>query len=206
MIRYGGDRFTSMQDRLTQQFTFLNEIEKLKIVYRRNRTIDRARFENSAEHSWHVALMAIVLAEHADARGIDMFKVVKILLIHDLVEIYAGDTWLYDAAATNTQTVREQASASTLYGLLPATQASEFTALWQEFEERSTPEAKFAAAIDALQPLVNHLLTGSPDDDGPRPPVDAVLARKQQIGESAPALWELAKSIINRSAQIGLYE
>lgn len=195
-----------MDERLTQQLAFLNEIEKLKIVYRRNRTIDRARFENSAEHSWHVALMALVLAEHAHTPDLDLFKVVKMLLLHDLVEIYAGDTWLYDVAATNTQAAREQMSASTLYALLPATQANEFSALWQEFTARSTPEAKFAAAIDALQPLVNHLLTGSPDDDGSRPPVAAVLARKQPIGESAPALWELAKSIIDQSAQRGLYE
>lgn len=195
-----------MNERLTQQLAFLNEIEKLKIIYRRNRTIDRARFENSAEHSWHVALMALVLAEHADTPDLDLFKVVKMLLLHDLVEIYAGDTWIYDVAATNTQAAREQAGASTLYALLPATQASEFTALWEEFSARSTPEAKFAAAIDALQPLVNHLLTGHPADDGPRPQVAAVLARKQPIGESAPALWELAKSIIAQSAQRGLYE
>lgn len=195
-----------MNERLTQQLAFLTEIEKLKIVYRRNRTIDRARCENSAEHSWHVALMALVLAEHADTPNLDLFKVVKMLLLHDLVEIYAGDTWIYDVAATNTQAAREQTSASTLYALLPATQATEFTALWEEFTARSTPEAKFAAAIDALQPLANHLLTGSPADDGPRPQVAAVLARKQPIGESAPALWELAKSIIAQSAQRGLYE
>lgn len=195
-----------MNERLTQQLAFLTEIEKLKIVYRRNRTIDRTRFENSAEHSWHVALMALVLAEHADGNELDLFKVVKMLLIHDLVEIYAGDTWIYDVAATNTQAAREQTSAATLYALLPATQASAFTALWEEFTARTTPEAKFAAAIDALQPLANHLLTGSPDDDGPRPQVAAVLARKQQIGESAPPLWELAKTIIAQSAQRGLYE
>ncbi len=195
-----------MNERLTQQLVFLNEIEKLKIVYRRNRTLDRVRFENSAEHSWHVALMALVLAEHANTRDLDLFKVVKMLLIHDLVEIYAGDTWLFDVAAADTQAAREQAGASTLYALLPATQASEFTALWEEFSARNTAEAKFAVAIDALQPLANHLLTGSPDDDGPRPQVAAVLAHKQQIGESAPALWELAKSIIAQSAQSGLYE
>lgn len=195
-----------MNERLTQQLTFLTEIEKLKIVYRRNRTVDRSRFENSAEHSWHVALMALVLAEHADTPDLDLFKVVKMLLIHDLVEIYAGDTWLYDIAATNTQAEREQASASTLYALLPATQAVAFTALWEEFTARSTPEAKFAAAIDALQPLVNHQLTGHPDDDGPHPAVTAVLARKQPISESSSALWELAKSVIDQCAQMGLYK
>lgn len=195
-----------MNERLTQQLAFLTELEKLKIVYRRNRTIDRARFENSAEHSWHVALMALVLAEHADGGELDLFKVVKMLLIHDLVEIYAGDTWLYDVAATNTQAAREQTSASTLYALLPATQASEFTALWEEFTARATPEAKFAAAIDALQPLLNHQLTGDPADDGPRPPVTAVLNRKQLIGESAASLWALAQDIIEQCAQRGLYE
>ena len=197
---------TTSDDELSHRIAFILEIDKLKEIERRTHLLTSGRRENSAEHSWHVALMALVLAEHADTPNLDLFKVVKMLLLHDLVEIYAGDTWVYDVAATNTQAAREQAGASTLYALLPATQATEFTALWEEFTARSTPEAKFAAAIDALQPLVNHLLTGSPADDGPRPPVAAVLARKQPIGESAPALWELAKRIIAQSAQRGLYE
>ncbi|MBX3013703.1 MAG: HD domain-containing protein [Caldilineaceae bacterium] len=194
-----------MNERLTQQLAFLNEIEQLKIIYRRNQTVDRERFENSAEHSWHVALMALVLAEHAATPNLDLFKVVKMLLIHDLVEVYAGDTWLYDVEAATTQAEREEASAAKLYALLPATQSNEFTALWQEFTERQTPEAQFAAAIDALQPVANYLLTGRPTDPGPRPRLADVLARKQHIGESSPLLWEIAQSMIEECAQRGLY-
>lgn len=191
--------------RLTQQLAFLNEIEKLKMIYRRNRTIDRTRFENSAEHSWHLAVMALLLAEHANQiQSLDLFKVVKMLLIHDLVEIYAGDTWLYDAEANASQADREQASAAKLFGLLPADQAEAFAELWQEFEARQTPEAQYAAAIDALQPLTNHVISGDPTEE-PRPQVEQVVARKRHIAQSAPALWEAAQQIIEQSKQAGLY-
>jgi len=189
--------------RLTQQLAFLNEIEKLKLIYRRNRTVDRTRFENSAEHSWHLAVMALLLAEHANT-PLDLFKVVKMLLIHDLVEIYAGDTWLYDPEANASQAEREQDSAAKLFGLLPTDQAEAFTQLWLEFEARQTPEAQYAAALDALQPLANHLISGDPNEE-PRPQVEQVIARKRHIAQSAPALWEAAQQLIEQSKQAGLY-
>ena len=194
-----------MITRLPQQLTFINEIEKLKLIYRRNRTIAQTRFANSAEHSWHLAVMALLLAEHANpTQSLDLFKVVKMLLIHDLVEIYAGDTWLYDTEANASQAEREQASAAKLFGLLPADQAKAFTQLWLEFEARQTPEAQYAAAIDALQPLANHLLSGDPTEE-PRPTIEQVIARKRHIAQSAPALWEAAQQIIEQSKQAGLY-
>jgi putative hydrolase of HD superfamily len=192
-------------ERLSRQLAFLDEIEKLKLVYRRNMTVDRSRFENSAEHSWHVALMALVLAEHAEDQTMDVLKVVKLLLIHDLVEIYAGDTWLYDAEAAQEQAQREARSAERLFGLLPPDQSAKFRALWDEFEARNTPEARFAAAIDALQPLTNHLLSGAADPAEPTPTRDEVIERKRHIAASSPALWEVAQSVIAASARAGLY-
>lgn len=181
----------SNADRLARQLAFIQEAEKLKLVYRRNGVVGRSRRENAAEHSWHVALMAVVLAEHADARSLDWFKVTRMLLVHDLVEIYAGDTWLYAPEAGERQAEKEAQSASKLFGILPEDQAAQLRALWEEFEERRTPEAAFAASIDALQPLINHLLTGDPESSDPRPLKAAVLDRKRHIGESSQALWEL---------------
>lgn len=197
--------FQIMGDRLASQIAFLNEVERLKVVCRRNRTIDPSRWESSAEHSWHVALMALLLSEHADVDSLDLFKVVRILLVHDLVEIYAGDTWLYDLEAGETQGEEEAFSASRLFALLPEDQAAEFESLWQEFEGRSSPESMYAVAIDGLQPLINHLLTGDAEVDQERPSEADVLARKRHIGESSEALWQLAQSVIEASTEKGLY-
>lgn len=192
-------------DRIERQLNFLNEVENLKVVYRRNRTKDRSRFENSAEHSWHVALLALVFAEHANETKLDLFKVVKLLLIHDLIEIYAGDTWLYDVAAVETQKEREQKAAQELFNLLPSDQAAEFKLLWFEFEERMSPEAKYAASIDLLQPLSNHLLSGVASDEGPKPSEASVFGRKAAIADGSSPLWELAKKLIEESTKNGLY-
>jgi putative hydrolases of HD superfamily len=194
-----------MEDRLASQVAFINEIERLKVVYRRNRTIDRSRYESSAEHSWHVALMALLLSEYADNQALDLFKVTRMLLIHDLVEIYAGDTWLYDADCSEEQGEQEASAAARLFALLPDDQAAELHSLWQEFESRSSPEAAYAAAIDALQPLSNHLLAGDALADEACPSEAEVLARKHHIGESSEALWQLAQTLIDESTKKGLY-
>jgi putative hydrolase of HD superfamily len=194
-----------IHERIEQQLRFLNEVEKLKVVYRQNKAVDRSRFENSAEHSWHVALMALVFAEHADEPNINLFKVVKLLLVHDLVEVYAGDTWIYDAIGTETQEGREREAAQKLFGLLPPDQAEEFKSLWLEFENRISPEAKYAASVDMLQPLANHLLSGAPSDEGPKPGVVSVLQRKAEIADASSPLWALAQRLIEQSAVKGLY-
>lgn len=157
-----------MESRLAQQLQFLDSLEWLKRVYRRNRITDRERFESSAEHSWHVALMAVVLAEHGNSHALDIFKCVKMLRIHDVVEILAGDTWLYDERASENQADREQRAAEKLFGLLPPDQGDEFSRLWLESESRTTAEARFAASIDMLQPLAHHVLSGDPEDEGPK--------------------------------------
>ena len=194
-----------MTTRLRSQINFLNEIEKLKLVSRRNKTIDRSRAENSAEHSWHVAIMAMILVEHTDSHGLNLLRVLKMLLIHDLVEIHAGDTWAYDASSTQNQEQRERDSAHKLFSLLPGDQRDELNALWREFEDRKTPEARFAASLDALQPLTNHLLSGSPEDDHPLPACADVVNRKSHIASSSKSLWGYAQEIIEESARRGLY-
>lgn len=192
-------------ERLEKQMSFLREIEKLKLVYRRNSVLDRSRQENSAEHSWHIALMALVLAEHADEEDIDISKVVRQLLVHDLVEIYAGDTWLYDEAAMADKEEKERASAQELFALLPSDQAEEFQMLWEEFETRKSPEAKFAAAVDAIQPLINFLQVGAADYGNPPPARSLVLKSKAIIKEGSEKLWDLAQKTIDECVKRGLY-
>ena len=140
-------------DALRARLAFVEAIGGLKSVQRRNYLADGSRVENSAEHSWHVAVMATICAAHCD-EPIDLSRVVLMLLIHDIVEVQAGDTYLYDAVARSEQEEKEQAAAEQLYGMLPETQGSELLALWREFEARKTPEARYARAIDALLPLL----------------------------------------------------
>ncbi len=186
---------------LKEQITFLREIEKLKAVYRANKTVD-GRFENSAEHSWHVALMALVLEEHARS-SLDMLKVAKLLLIHDIVEIDAGDTWLYDENQ-DLKLDAETKAANRLFSLLPENQKEEYINLWSEFENRSTEEAKFASVIDGIQPLLNHLITGDPNDGVI--PVEKVRSKKEYIRDFAPKLWNFVEDLINESERLGLYD
>ncbi|WP_374688344.1 HD domain-containing protein [Promineifilum sp.] len=146
-------------DRLRQQVGFLIEIDRLKHVLRRSRLADGSRQENSAEHSWHLAVAALLLAEHAD-RPVDLARVVKMALIHDIVEIDAGDTFFYDAIGALDKADREARAADRLFGLLPPDQTTELRALWDEFEARRTPEACFAYALDRFLPLLHNYLTG----------------------------------------------
>ncbi len=194
-----------LSDRLTKQLAFLNEVEKLKLIYRRNKTVDQARYENSAEHSWHVVLMALVLVEHANVSTLDLFRVLKMLLIHDLVEIYAGDTWLYDSQAALVQAENETIAANRLFQLLPSDQAAEFHQLWNEFSNGNTLESAFAAAVDGLQPLMNHLLSGTPDGEEVILSQQDVLRRKHYIEARSKALWSVAQDIIEASTNRGLY-
>ncbi len=200
-----GGRVQADASRLDSQIAFLNEAEKLKAVHRCNHTVDAGRMETSAEHSWHAALMALVLSEHADAPEIDLLKVIKLLLVHDLVEIDAGDTWLYDPEAVALQAEREEAAAARVFSLLPADQARELHGLWTEFAARDTAEAAYAAAIDSFQPVVNNQLTGTADPDEPAPTKDEVLAHKRHIAEASQTLWGAAQEIVEESASRGLY-
>lgn len=188
------DWLTRLEPRLARQMRFLVEADRLKGVERRSRINGGARRENVAEHSWHVSLFAMVLAEWAVA-PVDIGMVVEMLLLHDLVEIEAGDTPLYDKGSAASQAEREAAAAELIFGLLPADQAGRFRALWSEFEAAQSPEAKFAKALDRLQPiLLNHLVGGGTwteyDVDETR-----VRALTGRIAEGSQTLWSLAETV-----------
>lgn len=190
---------------LSRTLAFIHELEHLKKVYRRNLVIDGSRRENSAEHSWHIALMAVVLAKFSDFPELDLPKVVKMLLLHDVVEIDAGDVFVYDAEANRGKFERELRAAERIFGLLPEPLGSEFLALWKEFEERQTPEARYAAAIDSFQPLSNHLLSDGKGIEKYRVPSARVIEEKKHIAEGSSALWEAALDIIAESERKGIY-
>lgn len=187
---------------LASQLRFLLEADRLKSVVRGSRIADGSRRENTAEHSWHIALFALVLARHA-AERIDTLRVISMLLVHDLVEIDCGDTPLFDAAGAATQAAREAIAARRLFGLLPAAQAAEFLALWQEFEAATTADARFAKSVDRLQPtLLNHAVGGGTWADYD---VDEVRERAltSRIAEGSPALWEAAQLVVADSVRRG---
>ena len=145
-----------MDERLKKQLDFLLEIDKEKEIYRQTHILGGSRRENDAEHAWHMAIMAFVLQEYANEK-IDVLHVMQMVLMHDLVEIYAGDTYAYDETAKQSQREREVAAADKIFGMLPDDQATDFRAIWDEFEARETPEAKFARMLDNYQPLsLNH--------------------------------------------------
>ena len=190
--------------RLKQQFAFLNELEKLKTVSRKNLTLDNARPENSAEHSWHVTAMASILLE--ESHGIDRLKVLKMLLFHDVAEIYAGDTFLFDREEKEHIHAKEKKALAKLVNLLPWDQRTEIGRLWLEFEDGKTKEAKYARSLDALQPLMSHLLT-APEGYNPYGlTARQVWEKKEFIKESAPEFWPVAEETIRKSVERGLYD
>lgn len=192
-------------ERLAQQLEFLVSVDQLKQVFRQTLLIADRRPENDAEHSWHLALMAVVLQEYA-ADDIDLGKVLTMHLIHDLVEIDAGDTFAYDEAAHTDKEDRERAAAQRIFGLLPDDQALRYRQLWEEFEARQTAEARYAAALDRLQPLfLNYHSEGAAwRRHGVRQ--HQVVARNEHIAEGAPALWEYARVLIENAVAEGKLE
>jgi putative hydrolases of HD superfamily len=190
------------KERLLAQVGFAVEIDKLKRVLRRNTLMDGSRRENDAEHSWYVGMLAMVLAEHAPP-GTDLDRVTAMLLVHDIVEIDAGDTFVYDLAAIEVQEKAERAAADRIFGLLPQDQTTALRALWDEFEERGTPEARFAKALDRLAPMMaNHYNEGgSWVRHGVT--VDQVMEKVEIIREGSPALGAYATEIIELSVARG---
>lgn len=191
--------------RLEQQMQFIREIEKLKIVYRQNGTIGNKRQENSAEHSWHIAVMAFVLAEYFPKK-VDIFKVVKMLLVHDIVEVYAGDTFLYDEKKRDDAKEIEKKAAKKIFSLLPEEQAEDFYTTWLEFEENITKEAEFAKILDNLQPILNHYTTENQNIIGKELTKRQIAAKKAFIKDFSPELWEYADMILDKSVEVGLYK
>lgn len=188
--------------RLEQQLRFIAELDRLKGVLRRTRLMDGSREENTAEHSWHMAVMAVLLAEYAPD-GLDVLRSVKIALVHDVVEIDAGDTFCFDAEARLDQEERERRAAERLFALLPPDQATELRELWREFEAAETPEARFAAALDRLQGLLQnyHRQGGSWREHGI--PREQILRRMEPIREGAPALWPFVLRVLDEVVAAG---
>lgn len=190
-------------ERLDRQMQFIIETDKLKEVFRQTLTTQSRRRENSAEHSWHFALMIITLAEHSNHQPLDVLRVLKMVLIHDLVEIDAGDTYAYDTKNMADQHEREARAADRLFGLLPPDQTAEFRGLWDEFEERATPEAKFAAACDRFHPMLLNCLTGGVTWRQHGVTADKVIARNQHAREGSTALWAYALRMIDEAVAKG---
>ena len=187
---------------LERQFAFILELDRLKGVLRRNSLLDRSRRENSAEHSWHVALMALVLSEFA-AEPVDTSRVIELLLVHDLVEIDAGDTFAYDVQGATTQAQREQTAADRIFGLLPHDQAQRLRARWDEFDASETPEARFALALDRLMPMIHNALTEGSAWREHGVKADQVRHRAESIDRGAPALGALARRLIDEAVAAG---
>jgi putative hydrolase of HD superfamily len=192
-----------IEDRLARQMNFIREIDKLKTVSRRTLLMNGARFENDAEHSWHLAVMAMLLKEYADDPGLDLLKVFKMVLIHDLVEIDAGDTYCYDEKGNEGKVAREKVAAARLFGMLPIDQQSEFHSLWTEFEERTTSEARFAAALDRVQPLLHNYSTGGLIWHNHGITSDKVQTRNRHVAEGSRALWGFAEGLIRDAVEKG---
>jgi putative hydrolases of HD superfamily len=188
--------------RLTQQIAFIIEIDRLKQILRQTYITDNSRPENTAEHSWHIALMATVLLEYAPP-GTDLLQATKMLLIHDIVEIDAGDTFAFDEAGNLNKAEREELAADRIFGLLPADQGSELRSLWNEFEAQQTPTAQFAAALDRLQPLFLNQQNQGGTWRKYSITRDRVEARMRPVAVGAPELWAVVEAAIEECVAAG---
>jgi len=189
-------------ERLARQIAFLIECDRLKDIVRQTLNAHSGRPENDAEHSWALCLFVMTLAEHSNT-PIDVLRVMKMLLIHDIVEIDAGDTFAYDTARLVDQHEREAAAATRLFGLLPDDQAAEFRALWDEFEERQTPDATFAHAIDRCQAMLLNCLSNGVTWSRHNVRLDQIRARNAPIGEGSAALWTHMSQLLDEAVQAG---
>jgi putative hydrolase of HD superfamily len=192
--------------RLARQMGFIQEIDRLKGVLRRTLLMDGSRYENDAEHSWHLAVMAVLLKEYANDASLNLERVIKLVLVHDLVEIDAGDTYCYDEAGHLDKAAREQAAADRIFALLPGDQAAEIRALWEEFEARVTPEARFAAALDRVQPLLHNYCTGGRIWKQHGVCSGKVRDRNRHVEEGSRELWHYAESLIRKAVDQGFLE
>ena len=200
-----GDRQTvpkEQGERFEQQIEFLLELDRLKAVLRRSYLLTTLRPENSAEHSWHIACMALVLAEYADT-PVDVSRVVAMLLLHDSVEIDAGDTYCYDTDGAQDKAQRERRAAERIFGLLPPDQTRWFREIWEEFEANQTPDARFANALDRLMPLLHNYHTGGTSWMEHGISSAQVRERMEPVRLGSERLWTYACSIIDKALAAG---
>lgn len=176
---------SELEDRLR----FCVTLDRLKLVERRTYLTDASRHENSAEHSWHLALTALILLPHAQTEGLDVAKVLQLALLHDVPEILAGDTFVYDEKGREAAAEREHAAARELFGMLPEQEAQDLLALWEEQEAQETPEARFVAALDRLQPIMQNIASDGRAWCEHGITVDRILERNHIIKRESPVLW-----------------
>jgi len=188
---------------LIQQLNFIKEIDKLKYIQRRTKLFNSERHENDAEHSWHLAMMTIVLAEHSN-KPVDVLKVLKMVLIHDIVEIDAGDTFIYDTAKSHDNTEEEFIAAKRIFGLLPEDQAADFIAIWSEFEEGVSEEAKFARSMDRLEPLLQNTSNNGGTWTEYNVAYEQVYNKKKVIENGSASIWRYAENLIDESVEKGI--
>ncbi len=195
--------FEMFSKELLQQLDFIKEIDKIKYIQRKTKLFNSDKNENDAEHSWHLAMMTIVLAEHSN-EPIDVLKVIKMVLIHDVVEIDAGDIFIYDENKSHSNTEEERAAANRIFGLLPKRQSDELISIWEEFEAGETKEAKFARAMDRLEPLLQNVSNdgGTWKEFGVS--YSKVYEKKQVIAEGSKLIWDFAENLINESVGKGI--
>ena len=190
-------------DHLSKQVSFIQEIDKIKYIQRKTKLFNSDRPENDAEHSWHLAVMTMVLAEHSDT-PIDVLKVLKMVLIHDIVEIDAGDTFIYDTLKSHSNTDNERKAAIRIFGILPKEQGDELIAIWEEFETGVTNEAKFAKSMDRFEPL----LQNASNNGGTWKEFDVdynqVYEKKKVIKEGSTSLWNYAENLLRESVDKGI--
>ncbi|MGD8343716.1 MAG: HD domain-containing protein [Desulfobacterales bacterium] len=214
MLKAGGHGKTSIErqmrrippvdgKRFKRQIEFILEADKLKKVARRTTLLDVSRRENSAEHSWHIALLVLILCEYAEDQNLNLLRVIKLLLIHDLVEIDAGDTYCYDEVGNQDQLQREIRAAERIFNILPADQADALRALWDEYEARATPESKFANAVDRVQPFLHNYFTRGHTWQKHGIRKSQVVKRMKPVHEGSQTLWEYVSSLIDDAVQQG---
>lgn len=193
----------SSQERLRKQIAFIIEIDKMKNELRKNIIIDKSRRENDAEHSWHIAVMAMLLVEYTDLPQLDLLKIIKMLLVHDIVEIYAGDTFFYDDQANKDKVEREQAAADKIFALLPADQGLELRSLWEEYEAMQTNDALYAGAMDRLQPFLLHYYTQGQVWLQEHITSEKIYTRIRPLEKSMPRLWPVITNMIQEAIEKG---
>lgn len=187
---------------LEKQVAFIKEIDKIKYIQRKSRLFNSERRENDAEHSWHLAMMAIVLADHSD-KPIDLLKVLKMVLIHDIVEIDAGDTFFYSTTANHDNGAEELAAAKRIFGILPKEQAEELIAIWEEFEDAETDEAKFAKSMDRFEPLLQDAVNDGGSWAEFDVPYQNVYDMNKTIKNGSTTIWNYSESLIDESVEKG---
>ncbi len=188
--------------RFDSQLKFIHEIDKLKQIIRNTKLFDGSRKENDAEHSWHIALMAIVLLEHSNEK-VDLLKVLKMILIHDIVEIDSGDIFLYDTINNHQNTKNEEISAKRIFGLLPEDQCTDLIKIWKEFEERKTSEAKFARALDRFEPILQNVANDGDVWMKHTITYDMIMEKNRIIEDGSFTIWQKVKALINDCIEKG---